>query len=507
MLAIVKKFSLAFIAIFALPPYSHELAVAPSAPSAMSGDTAGATSPEPVRPADAAEAHATTLQADRAVTLGQRALPEDRAAPAPVALAKLPLGIGDSLRIGFYETIDLANNGQSGRDGSEPQGGWRTFYQRTDLSGDYTVGQDGAVSIPLLGRFLVEGRDLEGVRTDLAMSFVSVFGRSANVDAKILDRPPIYVVGPVKNPGAYRYAPGMIVLQAIALAGGLDRGGENLSTMVEGVREAQRLRIATLQLQQLLARRARLVAERDRASSLSMTDGLATLPTPDEAVSASPIQLAKLDLEKTAGAFVATEGTILRAEEAKRQLQDREIALRATAARNEVNALKRKLDQFDVQKDLRAERLDAMQKLNNRGVVTSNTVLTLRTELADIEARRQDSLVAVVQAEARLAQAEGDSAKRSTEDSADLTKEIATDDEEIAGAREAMISARSLATILYRANNPPARSPTYEIVRQSQDGAKMLRAAETSPLMPGDVLKVNPDNAAAAGARSIAPTR
>jgi polysaccharide biosynthesis/export protein ExoF len=103
------------------------------------------------------------------VTFGQRAVPEDRAAPAPASLAKLPLGIGDSLRIGFYETIDLANNGQSGRDGAEPQGGWRTFYQRTDLSGDYTVGQDGAVSIPLLGRVLVEGRDLEGIRTDLAM--------------------------------------------------------------------------------------------------------------------------------------------------------------------------------------------------------------------------------------------------------------------------------------------------------------------------------------------------
>ena len=40
--------------------------------------------------------------------------------------------------------------------------------------------------------------------------------------------------------------------------------------------------------------------------------------------------------------------------------------------------------------------LDAMQKLKDRGIVTSNNVLMLRTELADIEARRQDSLVAVV---------------------------------------------------------------------------------------------------------------
>ena len=58
----------------------------------------------------------------------------------------------------------------------------------------------------------------------LAVSFTSVIGRSANIDVKILERSPIYVVGPVKNPGAYKYVPGMIVLHALALAGGLDRG-------------------------------------------------------------------------------------------------------------------------------------------------------------------------------------------------------------------------------------------------------------------------------------------
>lgn len=507
MLTVIRTLGLATIATVALPPYSHELAVAPSAPPVISDETAGATPPEPARQTNVSEARERTLQADSVGTLGPKTLPGDRSAPASASLAKLPLEIGDSLKIGFYETIDLGNNGRGGPDGAEQQGAWRTFYQRTDLSGDYGVGQDGAVSIPLLGRFLVEGRDLEGVRTDLAMSFASVFGRSANVDLKILDRSPIYVVGPVKNPGAYKYAPGMIVLQVIALAGGLDRGGENLSTMVEGVREAQRLRVATLQLEQLLARRGRLVAERDRVPSFSAPGGVISLPTPDDGGSTSPIQLAKLDLEKTAGAFIATENTILRAEEAKRQLQDREIALKATAARNEVNALKRKLDQFDVQKDLRDERLEAMQRLKDRGVVTTNNVLMLRTELADIEARRQDSLVAVVQAEARLAQAEGDGAKRSTEDSADLAKEIAALDEEIAGAQETMTSARSMATILYRANNPAAQSQTYEIVRQTKDGAKTLRAVETSLLRPGDVLKVNPDNATAAGPSSVAPAR
>jgi protein involved in polysaccharide export with SLBB domain len=425
------------------------------------------------------------------VAYGQAALPQRRAVdsstPAPILSAKLPLGIGDKLKISFYETIDIGAMKQGGRGGAEPQGALRTFYQRMDLSGDYTVEQDGAISIPLLGRFQVEGRALDDVRADLAVSFTTVVGRSANIDAKIVDRSPIYVVGTVKNPGAYKYAPGMIVLHAIALAGGIDRGDGNLSGMIEGAREMERLRSVTLQVKQLLARRARLEAERD---------GVSILPI--------PIQLARLAGGSTARTFLATESTILRAEQARRLQRSREIALRAAAARNEVEALKRKLDQIDVQKEMRIERLDDLQKLKDRGLVTSNNVLILRAELSDIEARRQDYLVAVVQAEARLEEAEEASARLSSENTANLANAIATADKEIAGAQEAMVSARALATVLYRPNSR-TEAVDYEIVRQSRDGAKALQATETSPLMPGDVLKINPKASSAINPSSVAP--
>jgi exopolysaccharide production protein ExoF len=407
------------------------------------------------------------------VVYGQSAAPQQRpvegSAPAPAMSARLPVEIGDKLRISFYETIDMAATKQNG---PETQGALRTFYQRMDLSGEYAVEQDGAISIPLLGRFQVEGKSLDEIRADLGVSFTTVIGRSANTDIKISERSPIYVVGPVKNPGAYKYVPGMIVLHAMALAGGLDRGEGNLSGMIDGAREMERLRTMTLQVKQLLARRTRLEAERDGASTLPL-----------------PIQLVRLAGEGTARSFIATESTILRAEQVKRQQQDREIALKIATGRNEVEALKRKLEQVDVQKDLRLERLNDMQKLKDRGLVTSSNILTLRTELADLEAHRQDYLVGILQAEARLADAEEASPRQLSEESASLAKEIATVDKDIAAAQEAMISARVLATILYK---PNSGGEAYEIVRQSKDGAKMLQATETSPLMPGDVLKITP---------------
>jgi protein involved in polysaccharide export with SLBB domain len=421
---------------------------------------------------------------------GQVTLPQRRAvsdsAPAPISPAKLALGIGDKLKISFYEMIDVAAMKQGGRDGTDPQGALRTFYQRMDLTGDYSVEQDGAISIPLLGRFQIEGRALDEVRADLAVSFTTVIGRSANIDVKIVERSPIYVVGPVKNPGAYKYVPGMIVLHALALAGGLDRG-EGVSGMVEGAREMERLRTMTLQTKQLLARRARLEAERD---------GVSTLPI--------PIQLAKLAGEKTAQTLLATENTILRAEQAKRQQQSREIASRLAAARSEVEALKRKLEQSEAQKEMRIERLNDMQKLKERGLVTSNNVVALRTELSDIEAHRQDYLVAIVQAEARLAEAEEATPRLVSENTANLANAIATVDKEIATAQETMMSARVLATILYRPTSGMPQAEAYEIVRQSKDGAQTLPATETSPLMPGDVLKIN-SNTSTINPTSVSP--
>ena len=376
MLTTVKISVMALIATVALPPYSHEPAMMTELASSQAA-SAIPVSRDLLRQPDA-EPIATSAQATSDAAVLEQPLPQarisDRLTPAPALPAKLPLGIGDSLKISFFETINMASDGSSGagEDAAEPRGALRTFYQRMDLSGDYAVEQDGFISIPLLGRFEVEGRALGDVRADLTASFTTVIGRNANIDVKILERAPVYVVGSVKNPGAYKYAPGMFVLQAIALAGGLDRGGENLSGMIEGAREVERLRIASLQVQQLLARRARLEAERIGVSALPVPDDTVTaLRTSDEATpgAQAAVQLAKMSRDPTAATFIATESTILRADQAQRRQQDQEIAMKVAATRNEVSALKRKLDQFDLEKSLRsrAPRRDAKAQGPRRG--------------------------------------------------------------------------------------------------------------------------------------------
>jgi exopolysaccharide production protein ExoF len=144
-----------------------------------------------------------------------------------------------------------------------------------------------------------------------------------------------------------------------------------------------------------------------------------------------------------------------------------------------------------VQRDMRAERLDDLQKLKDRGVVSNNTVIVLRTELADIEARREEYAVAVIQAESRLTLAERAKTSFTSDEEEALAKNIAAVDQEIADARSALDASQALATILVNRRGQIAQS--YQILRQTKDGATSLAATEVTALKPGDVLKVEVD--------------
>src|SRR6202012_6157803 len=114
----------------------------------------------------------------------------------------------------------------------------------------------------------------------------------------------IYDVGSGQTPGAHRYVPGMIVLQAIALDGVYDRGENGLPVWIEGVRQMEQYRKASDQIQRLQARRARLEAQRD---------GLRVVPIP-------------VQLNTTATSFMSIENTLLQAENAKRQGRESELS-------------------------------------------------------------------------------------------------------------------------------------------------------------------------------------
>jgi polysaccharide biosynthesis/export protein ExoF len=399
-------------------------------------------------------------------------------APQTANGATTTLGMGDRLKISFFEVLDVAGGGASKRDVAIPLTAVHTFYQRMDLSGEYSIEQDGAISFPRLGQFQADGRGLHDLQSELVAAFTRITGRSADVTVTIIERSPVYVLGPVKNPGSYKYVPGMMALHAVALAGGIEPGLGHTANLVETIHEMERLKLMADGMKRLLARRARLEAEHHGEQNLQPS-----------------AQLIALAGEHEAQFFMAVEGEFLQFEQLKRQQQRDEASATLDVARNELDILRHKLSQFEAQKKIRTERLEQLEDLMNRGLTTRNGVVNSKSELADIEVRKQDHRLAIAQAEARLSQARQAMKRTALDGAGSLLAAITTTDAEIAKAQMALSSSEALSSVIKASSATiiqasSSGTPTYEIVRQTVNGPVVLPAFETSSLKPGDVLKI-----------------
>jgi protein involved in polysaccharide export with SLBB domain len=114
--------------------------------------------------------------------------------PAPTAKAPWPLGPGDRLRI--------------------------IVFEQNPLGGEFVVDQDGAVSLPLLGRVKVAGLATGEAERLIADRLAGGIIKNPKVNVDVLRYRPVYVYGEVTRPGAYEFAGNPTVISAVTLAGG-----------------------------------------------------------------------------------------------------------------------------------------------------------------------------------------------------------------------------------------------------------------------------------------------
>ncbi len=108
---------------------------------------------------------------------------------------------------------------------------------RTDVSGTFTVAEDGTVTIPVVGNVRVQGRTAPEVRSDLSRR-ISLFDRSSplvTVTVAEYKSRKIFVLGAVLLPGIYAFAEMPTIWDAIAEAGGpLDDANLSAVEMIPG---------------------------------------------------------------------------------------------------------------------------------------------------------------------------------------------------------------------------------------------------------------------------------
>jgi polysaccharide export outer membrane protein len=94
-----------------------------------------------------------------------------------------------------------------------------TVFNEPDLTRRVEVAADGSVSFPLVGQVPASGATLAEF-SDKLSSALRTYLKNARVTAEVAEYRPFSIIGEVRAPGTYPYAPNLTVISAVARAGG-----------------------------------------------------------------------------------------------------------------------------------------------------------------------------------------------------------------------------------------------------------------------------------------------
>lgn len=103
-----------------------------------------------------------------------------------------------------------------------------TVFGHPDLSGQFDVGSDGRLAMPLIGEVRAAGLTLTEVEAAIVAKLKPDYLKNPQLSVEVVNYRPFYIIGEVKSPGSYAYVGGMRVVNAVAMAGGFSyRAREN----------------------------------------------------------------------------------------------------------------------------------------------------------------------------------------------------------------------------------------------------------------------------------------
>lgn len=388
-------------------------------------------------------------------------LPGATARPSPSDGADYRLGVGDDLRIRVFE--------------------WRSatgdVHEWSALKGEYDVGADGSIAMPLLGTLKASGLTTAQLADTISTQLQSRLGLSIRPQASvdIIQYRPFYILGDVNKPGEYPFRPGLTVLQAIGIAGGRYRVNDP-GLVLNATGELQ---VHRLEYDQLLARRVRLRAELDDATTMTLPPELQRLQ--DDPSTAEVVQ-------REQAIFAAHRDTFISETNALNQLK--------ATLNSEVAALQGKTKNIDQQLNLMNQELSQTTNLVQRGLAIAPRAYELRQTQLETEGRRLDLDTAILraredvskadqaivelrnkmrnQAETELAEAE----QKLRETSARIATEMT-----IAGRGSVLAGNNGAAG----ADDAPAKCL---ILRKSDGTSKRIEGDENAVVEPGDTIQV-----------------
>nr|WP_245581823.1 polysaccharide biosynthesis/export family protein [Phyllobacterium phragmitis] len=362
-----------------------------------------------------------------------------------------------------------------------------TFREWPTITGDYTVGPSGSLSLPFAGELQAGGKTTSEIASEIAKNLQQKFGLRDLPEAsvEVAEFRPIFVSGDVQTPGKYPYDPGLTVLKAVSLAGGMRRAETGQRFERDFLNARGNYDVLVAERNRLLAKRARLEAELANAQTIKIPKELTDVP----------------DAQK----LIDDEAAIMLSRKESLTLQLHALDELKTLYQNEIVSLEKKMVVQNRQKDLMSKELASIGGLADRGLVVNSRVITLETSVADMQSKLLDLDTLSLRAKQEINKAARNATDLENDRKADLANQTqatqaAIDENALKLGMyknlmtEALVNAPDAGALAASGSEGPVLE--YSIVRGGgDDGTKEISADENTPLLPGDLVKVVISNA------------
>lgn len=344
------------------------------------------------------------------------------------------------------------------------------------LSGEYVVGADGGVSLPFAGPIQAEGLTTVELGREISRRIQARLGASATLDAvvQIAEYRPVFVTGAVETPGAYPYSPGLTVLKAVALAGGLPGASEDRGVDRDYINARGSLDVLSATRNQLLAASARLQAELTDAEEIEFSETLENSAN------------GKALMDDQRALLMASRNRLKQELAANADLQ--------TLLETEIAALEKKEATQNQQLALTREELESVSQLKDQGLARNQNIRPVRQSVVDIETSLLDIQTAGLRARQDLNRAKQQATALVENRMAELAREKQTVDAQLEETgHRARTSSDLMANALAGGVSSPAMGDAqinYAIVRDEDGAQSEIAADENTGIRPGDVIKV-----------------
>ncbi len=386
----------------------------------------------------------------------------------------LRFAIGDKIKVTVFERVD--------KSGDRP-----LYLARADMSGEVLVEADGGAPLPFLGTLSAFDRTPSQLAGEIRRRAQPLLGSSPRVTLSIMSRQPVFVGGEAITARAVDYMPGLLLTQAVTLAGGAKLNSDRLWQQIDLAREEERLHNAERNLSLLTAKLAVLQAE-EAASQQAALGGNAAAPRP-------PLNTTSRD---------ASYRQDLDRAHRMRELERAEIAQQTDATEAEIGSLDEELAHLrDHVKDLeellteKAAKTKEAENLLGRGLTTKSSLNTLESQLRLIQVRYSEVRATILRVQTQRQQLRHRLLQFVLQERAQREREIA--EAEIA-VRQAESTITALSKLIDQArlrkptqdlgNGSAAGGLVYVVARRMPDGIEEMPANLYTPLQPGDVVRV-----------------